>query len=172
MQQVLNSQERNQAFLKFLLFFLVTVVLIIAAIFFNFRLPVRENKMLQSEVDIQRIEDVSQQKFVGLMQDAVRLLDSMDKKGTNMEQINLQLNSKIHDLAGIEQNENTIYGKMDKIVIDKFVELQQAKMNLTDARNNLNKTSSVQADLEKCQAQNIQLQSALDAYRKATPTGF
>jgi hypothetical protein len=172
MQQVLNSQERNQAFLKFLLFFLVTVVLIITAVFFNFRLPVRENKMLQSEVDIQRTQDVSQQKFVGLMQDAVRLLDSLDKPGTNVEQINLQLNSKIHDLAGIEQNENTIYGKMDKIIIDKFVELQQAKKNLQDSKSNLSKQANVQSDLDKCQAQNIELQASLDRYRKATPAGF
>jgi hypothetical protein len=168
MQQVLNSQERNQAFLKFLLFFLITVVLVIAAIFFNFRLPVRENKMLQSEVDVQRTQDVNQQKFVGSMQDAVLLLDSLDKKGVNFEQINLQLNSKMQELAVLQQKDNTIYGKMDKMIIDKLTELQQAKRSLQDANANLNKMSSAQTDLEKCQQDNLQLHSQLDAFRKAS----
>lgn len=167
MQQVLNSQERNQAFLKFLLFFLVTVVLIIAAIFFNYRLPIRENKMLQSEVDIQRTEDVNQQKFIGLMQDAIRLLDSMDKKGTNVAQIDLQVNSKLQELAALQQKDNSIYGQMDKMIIDKLGNLQQDKKILQDARDNTNKLSAAQSDLEKCQSENIQLHGQLDGFRKA-----
>jgi hypothetical protein len=167
MQQVLNGQERNQAFLKFLLFFLVTVVLIITAIFFNYRLPIRENKMLQSEVDIQRTEDVNQQKFIGLMQDAIKLLDSMDKKGTNVGQIDLQVNSKLQELAALQQKDNSIYGQMDKMIIDKLGNLQQDKKLLQDARDNTNKLSAAQSDLEKCQSENIQLHGQLDGFRKA-----
>jgi hypothetical protein len=170
MQQVLNSQERNQAFLKFLLFFLITVVLIITAVFFNFRLPVRENKMLQAEVDIQRTQDVNQQKFVSAAQEMVTLLDSLDKKGTNFEQVNLSINSKLQELAILQQKDNTIYGKMDKIMIDKLAELQQSKRSLQDANNSINKMSTAQTELDKCTQDNLQLHAQLDALRK--PGGF
>jgi hypothetical protein len=167
MQQVLNSQERNQAFLKFLLFFLLTIVLVILAIFFNYRLPLRENKMLQSEVDVQRTQDVNQQKFVSLMQEAIVLLDSLDKKGTNTDQVNLLVNSKMQELAVVQQKDNTIYGKMDKMITDKLYDLQQAKKNLQDATNNLGKLSNAQSELDKCQQDNNTLHGQLDALRKA-----
>ena len=171
MQQVLNSQERNQAFLKFLVFFLVTVVLIIAAIFFNFRLPVRENKMLQSEVDIQRIQDVNQQKFFSVMQDASQLLDSLDKKGSNAQQLNLLINNKLQELSKLQQGNNTLYGKIDLSVINTMTILLQTKLSLQDANGNVNKMSSAQGELEKCQATNLQLQATLASYQKGT-TGF
>jgi uncharacterized protein (UPF0333 family) len=168
MQQVLNSQERNQAFLKFLLFFLVTIVLIVTAIFFNYRLPFSENKMLQSEVEVQRIQDVNQQKFVGRMQEAILLLDSMDKKNVNFDQINLLVNSKLQELAVLQQKDNTIYGKMDKMITDKLYDLQQAKKSLQEANGSINKMSTAQTELEKCQQDNIQLHTQLDGFRKAT----
>ncbi|MEO6963634.1 MAG: type VI secretion system TssO, partial [Puia sp.] len=110
MQQILNSQERNQAFVKFLVFFLLTVILVVTAVFFNYRLPVRENKMLQDEVDVQRQQEANQQKFVNRMQEAIVLLDSLDANNTNLEQINLQLNGKIAELAVLQQKDNTLYG--------------------------------------------------------------
>src|ERR1700733_10967550 len=108
MQQILNSQERTQAFVKFLVFFLVTVALVMLAVFFNYHLPSRENKMLQDEVDVQRQQDANQQKFVNRMQEAIVLLDSLEVSNTNLEQINLQLNGKIGELAVLQQKDNTL----------------------------------------------------------------
>lgn len=102
------------------------------------------------------------------MQEAVGLLDSLDKKGVNYEQINLQANSKLQELAVLQQKDNTIYGKMDKIIIDKLTDLQQAKRALQDARDNTNKLATAQSDLDKCQAENIQLHGQLDGLRKAS----
>ncbi len=166
MQQVLNSQERNQAFLKFLLFFLVTVALVIIAVFFNFHLPAREMKMLQSEVDVQRTQDVNQQKFVSRMQEAVVLIDSMDKKGVNFGQIDLLVNSKLQELSVLQQKDNTIYGQMDKMIIDKLTDLQQAKRTLQDAGDNVNKLATAQSDLKACQQENTTLHGQLDQLRK------
>ena len=168
MQQVLNSQERNQAFVKFLLFFLITVVLILFAVFFNFKLPLRVNKMLQSEVDVQRIQDANQQKFVNRMQEAIVLLDSLDKKGINAEQINLQLNSKMAELAVLQQKDNTLYGKMNKVIVYRLTELQQNKKTIQDLSGNTARVVSLQAELDKCKEQLTIKEGQLDALRKAS----
>ncbi len=57
MQQVLNTNDRNTAFLKFLGFFVVTVVIVVVAVYFDYRLPTRENKVLLDEVNLQRQQD-------------------------------------------------------------------------------------------------------------------
>ena len=38
-----NAKERNIAFIKYILLFIVTTGLIILAVFFGYRLPIKEN---------------------------------------------------------------------------------------------------------------------------------
>lgn len=53
--QVLNKKERKKAFLAFLLFFGITVVVLFCAILFNIYFPFKENRLLKSEK--QRLEN-------------------------------------------------------------------------------------------------------------------
>ncbi len=171
MQQVLNSKERNEAFLKFLVFFLVTVILVILAIYFNFRLPVRENKMLQDEIETQRQQDMNQTKFVSKMQEAVVLLDSLGKGGPGADQVNLQLNGKLAEMAGLAQKDNNLYGKMDKAIVEKFSDLQLWKRNLLSLQEKADKIGTLEAELNTTKSQLIQAQADLDAYRRQA-SGF
>ncbi|MEO5682170.1 MAG: type VI secretion system TssO [Chitinophagaceae bacterium] len=171
MQQVLNSQERNQAFLKFLLFFLVTIALVILAIFFNYKMPARENAMLQEEVEDQRAEEANQQKFVTRMEAAVSLLDSLEKKNVNFDQINMQLNSKITDMLAYQQKDNSLYGKFNKVVLDKLGELQQNKKLIHELSGNDAKITTLQAEVDKCKNENMQLNVRIDNLSKQ-PGGF
>ena len=168
MQQVLNSQERNQAFLKFLLFFLITVALIIAAIFFNFYLPVREKKMLQSEVDIQRVQDVNQERFATKLQDVAYYLDSMKKNTANYEQVGLIVNGKLGELSVLQQKDITIYGRIDKIIVEEMYDRQQEIKALHDQGTELSKLQLVQEELQKSKSDNIILNGQLDQLRKAS----
>lgn len=167
MQQVLNSKERSEAFLKFLVFFVVTLILVILAIYFNFRLPIRENKMLQDEIETQRQQDMNQSKFVTKMQEAVILLDSLGKGGPNADQINLQLNGKLAEMAGLQQKDNNLYGKMDKAIVEKFSDLQLWKRNLLSLQEKADKISTLEADLNTTKSQLIQANADLDAFRRA-----
>jgi DNA repair ATPase RecN len=166
MQQVLNSKERNEAFLKFLVFFLVTLILVVVAVYFNFRLPVRENKMLQDEIETQRQQDMNQTKFVARMQEAIVLLDSLGKGGPNVDQINLQLNGKLAEIAGLQPKDNNLYGKMDKAIVEKFSELQSAKRTLSALQEKADKISAMEAELNTTKSQLIQANADLDAYRR------
>lgn len=46
---ILNKKERNSAFLLFLLMFVITTGVLIFALFFDFRLPLKENEVLKTE---------------------------------------------------------------------------------------------------------------------------
>jgi hypothetical protein len=166
MLQVLNAKDRNEAFFKFLLFFVATLILVITAIYFDFKLPIRENRMLQEEIDQQRQADLNQGKFVSAMQESVTLLDSLDNAGPNAAQLNLQLNQKLNDLNAMALNDNSIYGRMDRAIVNKFVSLQQAKARLQNLSEKENKFSSMEADLNQTKAQLQQAQTDLDAYRR------
>ena len=50
MPHVINSYERNQAFIKFMAFFVVTVILIVCAVYVDFRgLPQARQNLLEKQ---------------------------------------------------------------------------------------------------------------------------
>jgi hypothetical protein len=167
MQQALNAKERNQAFLKFLLFFLLTIVLVVTAIYFDFRLPLKENSYLQKEIDQQRQIDRNQESFVNTMQETVVLLDSLDKPGTDRIQIGLKLDQKLSELEGLRQKDFSIYGKMDEAIYDKFWKLYQAKMKLQKLDEDENTINKMTSELNDTKAKLEEAQASLDNYRRS-----
>jgi|SRR5882757_1318542 len=167
MQQVLNSKERNEAFLKFLLFFLVTVILIVLAVFFNYRLPRSENKVLQEEVNMQRQQEAAQAKFVTKMNEAVVLLDSMDKGAANVEQVNSQLTGKLTEMELLRQKDDpSPYGRMHNAILDKLFQLQQSKASVRDLRKKADLYNSAQDELNTVKSQLAAANNELDAIRR------
>jgi uncharacterized membrane-anchored protein YhcB (DUF1043 family) len=167
MQKALNAKERNKAFLKFLLFFVLTLALVIGAIYFDFRLPIRENNYLQKEIDQQRQIEHNQENFVNTMNDAVRLLDSLDKPSTDFTQINAQLEQKLLELDGLKQKDYSAYGKMDKAIVDKFWELSRAKPKLRKLDADENDLIKLKADLNDANTKLEEAQTSLDAFRRS-----
>jgi cell division protein FtsL len=169
MQQVLNRADRNQAFVKFLVFFLITIVLIVAAVFVNYQLPARENKRLREQAELQRQQDNSELKFISVMQEAVTLLDSMEKGGPQVDLLRTQLDGKIIDLEKLEQNNNTIYGQLNKVVASKLNELELKKLRVNEISSKLSSTSGLQAELDKCKTDMETLKRDNDNLRTRLP---
>ncbi|HLZ86540.1 MAG TPA: type VI secretion system TssO [Puia sp.] len=165
MQTILNSKDRNQAFLKFLVLFLVTVTLCVLAVYFDYRLPVRENRVLQEEVALQRQQDVDQQKFAGKMQEALVLMDSVDKAGVNTEQIEIQFNGKLNDLSVLQLKDNTAYGLVDKAIIYRLSELWQAKKNQASLTEKAQHAEEAQNQVAQLQQQINTLNQTLATYQ-------
>mgnify|MGYP003672431991 FL=1 len=58
-----NTKDRRNSFLKFLLLFLLTTGTIITAIFFNFKVPAKENALLKEQSKMVKKEMDFQSKF-------------------------------------------------------------------------------------------------------------
>lgn len=162
MQQILNSQDRNQAFFKFLLFFVITLLLVVTAVYFDFRVPSKENDWLRSQLENRQIQEANQAKFVAKMEEVVALFDSLGKSGANAntDMIFNSINAKIGEMGELQLNDQTMYGRMDKALADKFDELKRAKKELIASNANAGQISALQARLDQCQLQ-------LDGFRRA-----
>jgi len=152
MQKILNNEERNQAFLKFLLFFLITIVLVVSAIFFNYRLPSKENKLLSDEVDIQRQQETNQIKFVGRLDDVNQLLDSLRKYPANFDVLSAQIAGHLAELTDLQLKDNTPYGKLDKAIVGNVSELLDVRKELYPLLQANAKVSELQKELDQCKA--------------------
>jgi Type VI secretion system, TssO len=169
MQQVLNSQERRQAFFKFLLFFVITLVLVIWAVFFNFsRLPLKESDVYRQELQGYRAEEANQTTFVDKMKEAVLLLDSLDKPGVNANIISYAFDSKLSEVTKYQSTGNSLFTQMDKEIIFRLQQAKEQKIKIKKMEASTAGSSELQAALEKCRNEVITLNGQLDAYRKGS----
>jgi Type VI secretion system, TssO len=117
MQTPINTAERNSAFWKFLFFFVLTVAMIITAIFFNTKLPFAENKILQEKAESARNLALSQERFNKSIKEVLVLLDSMDKPQANLVIIKNEVESKLSKLNNIYMGDMSAQAGLDKTII-------------------------------------------------------
>lgn len=76
--EVLNKQERQKAFIAFLIAFILTFTVMLVAVSFNFYMPIAENKMLKAENQMMKKEYDYQTNF-SIKIDSVRMaIDSIN----------------------------------------------------------------------------------------------
>jgi len=131
MLQVLNSKERNQAFLQFLLFFLLTTALIVGAVYFNFAVPQTEKNYLREEVKRSRQDLTQQQVFIVNMLEAKKFLDSLNKPAANTDVVNSELSERITGMNKSRYPADTSsYGQLNNAIITAYIDMQASKKQL------------------------------------------
>ena len=158
MQQIINSKERTQPYLKFLLFFVITVIVVVLGVLFDLYTPRKENKLLKDEVYLQRRQEANQQKFVEKMKQVTTLLDSFYSSKNNGSQLEFQLNAQLQDLQKLQESAGGLYLDLDKAVYTNLLQLKDRKTTITNLEGSIQK---IKDDLENCKSQGQQLQTQL-----------
>lgn len=173
MAHVLNRQERNQAFWKFLFFFLLSTAMIVGAVYFDVRIPSKDNEILREQVFRYKNQQVAQEKFVKSMDDARQLIDSLNKPGANAAYLNLQVNAKIRELADLQYKDSSMYSRLNKNVHDVFLRYLDATNKSVSMGDLPDQLQDYKARYEQSQRDLEEARRDLDILRKATSnTGF
>jgi Type VI secretion system, TssO len=149
MQQVLNTTERSQTFWKFLLFFIITIAVILLAVYFDFKMPIVENKKLKAEIADQREVNAEQEKFAVRVERVSSLLDSMEKNPADAEVISTKVDAAITDLNSLAFFQETGISSSARIynkVVDKLSKVKELLKKI----NGLNQQNSkLKEDLQR-----------------------
>lgn len=151
-----NQQERNKAFWNFLLFFCITVGVIVVTMLFSFQVPFKERDMLrkkQTMADNQRLTLLS---FSNKMQSTLNMIDSMEQfKNTVLIKGKIDANIKI--LLGMASSDTTWMQEMLNSAVYSVSALAEAKVDLlevSDSKNQLllkdQKITDLSDKLDKC----------------------
>ncbi|WP_296144530.1 type VI secretion system TssO [uncultured Flavobacterium sp.] len=95
---ILNKKERTSAFLLFLLMFIITTGVLFFAVFFNYRLPLKENEVLKNENDKILAEFNFQKKFSEKIEHIGILIDSLDKSPESFQFIEQNISFELVEL--------------------------------------------------------------------------
>ncbi|WP_306353350.1 type VI secretion system TssO [Flavobacterium sp. '19STA2R22 D10 B1'] len=176
---ILNRKERTSAFLLFLLMFIITTGILIYALFFNYKLPWKENEVLKNENDKILTEFNFQRQFSDKIDDISKLVDSLDKAPESFPFIEQSITVKLAELNQIVEQKKVIPKEDGKdnpaestklydnamLNVKKLVNTKKLLLQLNDSKQEiemLNKqiksyeedTKSLTRDLEICRQLN------------------
>ena len=146
-----NSKERRNSFLKFLGLFLATVSMVVIAVYFNFRVPAKENELLREQAKLVKSEMEFQNGFFNEMQNIKGMIDSLDVPGQNTAYQKSLISAKLVDLQKtIPTKDSTYLYDMHTSIVDLYVELQSAKDKLHALRDAEGTIEEYKEALDKC----------------------
>lgn len=167
MPTVLNSRERNRAFLKFLFYFIISVCLISGAIYFDTRMPSKENDVLREQVARYRSQSIAQEKFVNSMDEAKIMIDSLKQPGVNSAYLNQQIAAKLRELADLQYKDSSMYSRMNKNVLDLYLRYQDATNKMTSMGDLPRQLEDYKSKYEQAQRDLDQTRRDIDLLRRA-----
>lgn len=162
--EVLNKRQRNNAYLFFVLFFLITVAILITAVFFNAYFPFKEYSLLKAENARMKKEMEIQNKFSFQLEKVKAAVDSIGMPKQNdffNEKLALSTLADMYKqlpkdtLKNKNMYNNTIMTYKDLIDAKKQVKQLSGNYVLMDSLSTINKTlkqeyDKMKIDLEVC----------------------
>ena len=132
-----NSTERKKAFYNFLIFFSITIAVLVTGLLFSFQVPFKENNKLRKEMDIAENEKSFLQLYEIKMQETMNLLDSVNL-AANVYRYDNAINNNIKAMNAMLTDSVRVKGLCSKI-LDNLKNLQVEKEKL----RTFNKSSAI-----------------------------
>ena len=147
---ILNKKERFSAFTLFLLMFVITTGVLIFALFYNYRLPIKENEVLRAESEKNSKKVKFEKVFTDKISLVEKLVDSIDKNPDKFTFLQQDINNELNRLNS--KADSLEDPRMYKRVVLAYITLVDAKGKLTkvnDASNDLDKLEQEVKQLTK-----------------------
>lgn len=162
----LNVKERRKAFISFFLLFLLTSSLVVTIVFFNFKVPEKENKYLHNKLIYLKLEEKNLTLFANEMEKVKSLIDSIGIKGTNVEFTEQLITTNLALMTNnYVKKDSSLHSKMYSNIISTYMDLEYAKLellNLEDAKTDIEDYIKL---VEELREDLDEKQRALDIYR-------
>lgn len=165
--EALNKKERRRAFWKFLAFFLITILFITGAVYINFQIPVKENKVLRTKYERLNHELEFQTDFAKRIREVQVTLDSINQSGQNVMYLEQVVSTKLAGVKeSIPESDSLRQHKLYGYVIQTMLILQESKRKLRDLREAQKLIGDYQQNVERYREALEQTQRDLDICRQ------
>jgi Type VI secretion system, TssO len=135
MAKPINIKEHNSSFVKFLIFFLVTLIMAVSAVYFNFKVPNKELAILRERSELLRNQQINQENYKRTLNEVIQVFNKLDSS-TSKAMVESELSDKLNALrnaASIE--DSTASQKLNQMVFGLVNEYRNAKFKLFDLKD-------------------------------------
>ncbi|MFD2919150.1 type VI secretion system TssO [Terrimonas rubra] len=153
-----NSQERNKAFGRFIIFYVLTTVLIILAVYFGLQVPFKQNKQLQAQIEVLQGEKDFSQRFSSLLAQTKSLLDTVNSSGARIDLVEGQIAQKIQEMDAMLAKDSTANKALYQQILQTLTDIKNDKKTIrSEDKNQL---------LTVCEQEKISLEKLKGEYEK------
>lgn len=172
MENVINAKERNYAFGIFIISFVITVAIIIGAVYFNTLIPGNENDLLRKEIKAfnKQIEDQSQ--FILAMKGVKILNDSLNKLGIVHPLVDRKIMEHLNSMDNWKDEEGILYGGINTDIFNFAYEYTEMNKRLLNLNQDLKDVEALKNDLSRVKGELELANRSLDAYRNSSNLGL
>jgi hypothetical protein len=162
MAKPINITEHNASFIKYLIFFILTLTMAVCAVYFNFKLPNKELKLLRKRDEQFRTQQLNQENYKRTLIDIMQTLKSLDSNNNSGIMVKSELDDKIVDLQRVSNiDDSSAAQRLNKVIFRLVNEYRDAKFKLNEYRdcdkiiNDKDvKIAELRKDLDDCKARN------------------
>ena len=151
--QPVNQAERRRAFTNFLLFFIATIILILATVFFSVQVPFKQNNKLQAQVSAIESEKSLAERFANRLNETMGYFESVNKPGMQSEMLNDKITQNLSAMTSMISVDSTMFKGLYQNVITSLYEYQGAKKDLRGASSLDASVGELTSQLQQCRAE-------------------
>lgn len=169
----LNNAERSKAFRSFLIFFIITVALVIAAVFFSIQVPFQQNRQLAEQMKVVEAERLFTQKFESNMNEVMRLVGDLNKKDIDVTLTDGKIEERIKGMNALidtdssyaaDPNSATIK-ELYSSVVESLSNLRLAKKENREAANKDANLSELKQEISNLNGQLSNAKQTINLYQ-------
>lgn len=162
----INKKERRIIFFKFLAYFIVTVALIILAVFVNYQFPFEELRLMKAKNEQLNKELQFKENFSAKMNEVKLLLDSVNTEGKNPAYLNQLASTKLAAMTESVMNAEYIAQKsIYQYVIHNLLTIQEIRQSMRDIKAKEAQLKEYEINLDKCQKSLSEAQTQLAIFQ-------
>ncbi len=163
--EALNKKERSDAFASFLVFFLISVSLLLLAVFFAYRVPDKENDLLRKKLKKYERDFSFMNSYSQELDETKVLLDSMSFAGIGATSFKSRIDYKIGNLEKRLLTDSL----MDKKLYQTINQTLRSNLAATSIATNSTSTEEL---VNKLQQQLTSAQTELNMYRQQATQNY
>ncbi|HTN36483.1 MAG TPA: type VI secretion system TssO [Arachidicoccus sp.] len=132
----LNASDRKNALWSFILYYAISIALVVTVVFFGMQVPFRQNDLLKTHITQFQKQRQFMETFSSKMIDAQNLLDSVNRPGVASDLIDGQIADVLTKMNSMIVSDTTIPKAIYTGIVGNFSNLKDAKGQLRNAGNN------------------------------------
>ena len=133
-----NKKERSTIFRRFLIVFVVGILLIMIPFYFTIKLPERETKQTSEELQKLQEQVDFQKDFFAVRIDSVKqLFDGYDTKNVDVDKLNADIGFILSEMENSIAADTSCMNSMNEDIIQTFLDLKRCENSLKEVSQEL-----------------------------------
>ncbi|TLX71648.1 hypothetical protein E9993_19980 [Labilibacter sediminis] len=143
-----NTKDRKSLFIRFIVFFILAILIVIVPVFVTLRLPAQENEQTSGELKALQDERDFQRDFFAVRMDSVKgLVDSYNSDDVDIDKLNADIGFLLSEMEKSIASDTTWRASMNKNIVATYLSLKKMQNKILEVHEELDEVTS---DLAKC----------------------